>query len=110
MRQSSWYSQPEPSRQGVHCPQLSCLKKRAMLRATATMSVSSSNTVGHAVPEAQDVVLAPDVEVHLGLVLVGAQDAHGDAAGDGALVLLAAAHAAAVVSTRVRSGMPSSHS
>jgi hypothetical protein len=74
------------------------LKNRAMLRATATMSVSSSNTVGHAGgAQAQHVVLAPDVEVELGVVLVGAQDAHGDAAGDGGLELLAAAHAAAVL-------------
>lgn len=47
--------------------------------------------------EAHDVVLAADVEVHFGVELVGAEDAHGDAAGDGAFELLSAAHAAAVV-------------
>src|SRR5690606_8439997 len=47
--------------------------------------------------QAEDVVLLADVEVELGVELVGAEHAHGDAAGDGGLEALAVAHAAAVL-------------
>ena len=49
------------------------------------------------VPAPHDVVPAPDVEVHLGVELVRAEDAHGDAAGDRSLERLSAAHAAGVL-------------
>ena len=71
MRLMSLRIQPEPSRHGVHCPHDSFLKNRAMFLATATTSVSSSKTVGQAVP-AQDVETT-DVEVHGGVELVGAE-------------------------------------
>ena len=70
-----------PSPRGrVHCPQL-CEKNRAIFLATATMSVSSSKIVGHAVPSPSAVVLA-DVEIHRRVELVGAEDARRHAAGD----------------------------
>ena len=66
-----------------------------MFLATATMSVSSSKMVGQAVPRPRT-SYATDVEVHRRVELIGPEHAHGHAAGDGTLELLAASHAAAM--------------
>jgi hypothetical protein len=86
------------------------LEEPAMLRATATMSVSSSKTVGHAVPRPRTSYLRPMSKSISASNWSGPEDAHRHAAGDGALELLAAAHAAAVVVDELLSGMPRSHS
>ena len=76
IRESSLNIHCAPSRHGVHCPQDSFLKNRERFRATATMSVSSSKTVGTGGAKPHQVVLATDVEIHFGFVLIGGQDAH----------------------------------
>ena len=50
MRSITRIIQPVPSRHGVHCPQLSCLKKRAKRAIASTTSVLRSMTIIAAVP------------------------------------------------------------